>query len=375
MTDQNYMLQAIQLAKQGEGWTNPNPMVGAVIVKNGRIIGKGYHKKCGELHAERNAIASLTESAEGATIYVTLEPCCHYGKTPPCTEAIIEQKIKRVVIGSRDPNPKVSGKGIKMLQEAGIEVIEDFMREECDRLNPVFFHYITTKTPYVVMKYAMTLDGKIATKTGASKWITGEAARAEVQHMRHRYMGIMAGIGTVLADDPMLNVRVEGWKSPIRILCDSGLRRPLDGQIVKSAGKYRTIVAYADSENTEAKRKRLHEMGVETICCPDENNQVDLKKLMKYLGEEGIDSILLEGGGTLNDSALRAGIVQEVQAFIAPKLFGGMNSKTPVEGIGVRFPSEAVKLKCTDICQIGEDIRITCQVCGKEQEESCLQDS
>ena len=375
MTDQNYMLQAIQLAKQGEGWTNPNPMVGAVIVKNGRIIGKGYHKKCGELHAERNAIASLTESAEGATIYVTLEPCCHYGKTPPCTEAIIEQKIKRVVIGSRDPNPKVSGKGIKMLQEAGIEVIEDFMREECDRLNPVFFHYITTKTPYVVMKYAMTLDGKIATKTGASKWITGEAARAEVQHMRHRYMGIMAGIGTVLADDPMLNVRMEGWKSPIRILCDSGLRIPLDGQIVKSAGKYQTIVAYADSENTEAKRKRLHEMGVETICCPDENNQVDLKKLMKYLGEEGIDSILLEGGGTLNDSALRAGIVQEVQAFIAPKLFGGINSKTPVEGIGVRFPSEAVKLKCTDICQIGEDIRITCQVCGKEQEESCLQES
>ena len=375
MTDQNYMLQAIQLAKQGEGWTNPNPMVGAVIVKNGRIIGKGYHKKCGELHAERNAIASLTESAEGATIYVTLEPCCHYGKTPPCTEAIIEQKIKRVVIGSRDPNPKVSGKGIKMLQEAGIEVIEDFMREECDRLNPVFFHYITTKTPYVVMKYAMTLDGKIATKTGASKWITGEAARAEVQHMRHRYMGIMAGIGTVLADDPMLNVRVEGWKSPIRILCDSGLRIPLDGQIVKSAGKYRTIVAYADSENTEAKRKRLHEMGVETICCPDENNQVDLKRLMKYLGEEGIDSILLEGGGTLNDSALRAGIVQEVQAFIAPKLFGGMNSKTPVEGIGVRFPSEAVKLKCTDICQIGEDIRIKCQVCDKKQEESCLQES
>ncbi|EKC53714.1 riboflavin biosynthesis protein RibD [human gut metagenome] len=180
-------------------------------------------------------------------------------------------------------------------------------------------------------------------------------------------MGIMAGIGTVIADDPMLNVRVEGWKSPIRILCDSGLRIPLDGQIVKSAGKYRTIVAYADSENTEAKRKRLHEMGVETICCPDENNQVDLKKLMKYLGEEGIDSILLEGGGTLNDSALRAGIVQEVQAFIAPKLFGGMNSKTPVEGIGVRFPSEAVKLKCTDICQIGEDIRITCQVCGKDR--------
>ena len=375
MTDRDYMLQAIELAKGGLGWTSPNPLVGAVIVKDGRIIGEGYHERCGKLHAERNAIASLTESAEGATLYVTLEPCCHYGKTPPCTEAILEQKIARVVIGSRDPNPLVAGKGAAILRAAGVRVEEDFMREECDALNPVFFHYITKKTPYVVMKYAMTADGKIAARTGDSKWITGESARKKVQELRHQYMGIMAGIGTVLADDPMLNVRVEGWKSPIRILCDSGLRIPLDGQIVKSAGKYRTIVAYADSENTEAKRKRLHEMGVETICCPDENNQVDLKKLMKYLGEEGIDSILLEGGGTLNDSALKAGIVQEVQVFMAPKLFGGVGSKTPVEGIGVEFPSEAVELKYTEICQIGDDIRIRCQICKKEQEELCLRES
>ena len=382
MTDQEYMLRAIQLAKKGEGWTNPNPMVGAVIVKDGRIIGEGYHKKCGELHAERNAIASLTESAEGATIYVTLEPCCHYGKTPPCTEAIIEQKIKKVVIGSRDPNPKVAGKGAQILRESGITVVQDFMREECDRLNPVFFHYITTKIPYVVMKYAMTLDGKIATKTGASKWITGEPARQEVQHMRHRYMGIMAGIGTVLADDPMLNVRVEGWKSPVRILCDSSLRIPLDSQIVRSAKEYRTIVAYAGREENEEitekitkKIEQLHAKGVDTVCCPDEKGQIDLKKLMTYLGNEGIDSILLEGGGTLNDSALRAGIVKEVHCFIAPKLFGGKNSKTPVEGIGIGLPSEALKLKCTDICRIGEDIRIICQVCEKEQEGPCLQES
>ena len=382
MTDQEYMLRAIQLAKKGEGWTNPNPMVGAVIVKDGRIIGEGYHKKCGELHAERNAIASLTESAEGATIYVTLEPCCHYGKTPPCTEAIIEQKIKKVVIGSRDPNPKVAGKGAQILRESGITVVQDFMREECDRLNPVFFHYITTKTPYVVMKYAMTLDGKIATKTGASKWITGETARQEVQHMRHRYMGIMAGIGTVLADDPMLNVRVEGWKSPVRIVCDSSLRIPLDSQIVRSAKEYRTIVAYAGREENEEitekitkKIEQLHAKGVDTICCPDEKGQIDLKKLMTNLGNEGIDSILLEGGGTLNDSALRAGIVKEVHCFIAPKLFGGKNSKTPVQGIGIGLPSEALKLKCTDICRIGEDIRIICQVCEKEQEGPCLQES
>ena len=374
MTDQDYIKRAIELAKKGEGWTNPNPMVGAVIVKDGRIIGEGYHARCGELHAERNAIASLTESAEGATLYVTLEPCCHYGKTPPCTEAILEQKIKKVVIGSRDPNPKVAGKGAKILRDAGVTVVEDFMKDKCDVLNPIFFHYITTKTPYVVMKYAMTLDGKIATKTGASKWITQEAARREVQYMRHRYMGIMVGIGTVLADDPMLNVRVEGLKSPVRIICDSKLRIPLDSQIVKSAREYRTIVAYADLENVEKKKEILQTMGVETVFCPDMKKHVNLKNLMEYLGKENIDSILLEGGGTLNDSALQAGVVQEVQAFIAPKIFGGTGSRTPVDGIGIELPSQAAVLKFKDICQVGEDLKITCQVLRKEQEELCLQE-
>ena len=374
VTDQDYMTRAIELAKKGEGWTNPNQMVGAVIVKDGRIIGEGYHARCGELHAERNAIASLTESAEGATLYVTLEPCCHYGKTPPCTEAILEQKIKKVVIGSRDPNPKVAGKGAKILRDAGVTVVEDFMKDKCDELNPIFFHYITTKTPYVVMKYAMTLDGKIATKTGASKWITQEAARREVQYMRHRYMGIMVGIGTVLADDPMLNVRVEGLKSPVRIICDSKLRIPLDSQIVKSAREYRTIVAYADLENVEKKKEILQTMGVETVFCSDMKKHVNLKHLMEYLGKENIDSILLEGGGTLNDRALQAGVVQEVQAFIAPKIFGGTGSRTPVDGIGIELPSQAAVLKFKDICQIGEDLKITCHILRKEQEELCLQE-
>jgi len=369
LTDKEYMLRAISLAKKGEGWTNPNPMVGAVIVKDGRIIGEGYHKKYGELHAERNAFASLKESAKGATMYVTMEPCCHYGKTPPCTQAIIEHEIGKVVIGSKDPNPKVSGKGVQILKEAGISVEENFLREECDKLNPIFFHYIRTKMPYVVMKYAMTLDGKIATKTGESKWITGKEAREEVQHMRHRYMGIMVGIGTVLADDPMLNVRAKDKKSPVRIICDSKLRIKEDSQIVKTAFNQRTIVIYADSQNIQEKLERLHSLGVETLYCPDERNQIDLKKLMIYLGNEGIDSILLEGGGKLNDSAVRAGIVKEVQAFIAPKLFGGVNSKTPIEGIGVNLPSEAVRLKYIDICQIGEDIKITCKLYEKAGEE------
>ena len=281
LTDKEYMLRAISLAKKGEGWTNPNPMVGAVI---GRIIGEGYHKKYGELHAERNAFASLKESAKGATMYVTMEPCCHYGKTPPCTQAIIEHKIGKVVIGSKDPNPKVSGKGVQILKEAGISVVEDFLREECDKLNPIFFHYIKTKIPYVVMKYAMTLDGKIATKTGESKWVTGKEAREEVQHMRHRYMGIMVGIGTVLADDPMLNVRSKDKKSPVRIICDSKLKIKEDSQIVKTAFNQRTIVAYADSQNIQEKLERLHSLGVETLYCPDESNQIDLKKLMIYFG-------------------------------------------------------------------------------------------
>lgn len=358
MTDQDYMRRAMELAKGGLGWTNPNPLVGAVIVKNGRIIGEGYHERCGELHAERNAIASLTESAEGATLYVTLEPCCHYGKTPPCTEAILEQKFARVVIGSRDPNPLVAGKGAAILRKAGVRVEEDFLREECDALNPVFFHYITKKTPYVVMKYAMTADGKIAARTGDSKWVTGEKAREKVQELRHQYMGIMVGIGTVLADDPMLNVRISGKKSPVRIICDSRLRIPLDSRIVKTAKEYRTIVAYAEEDSDAGKLEQLRAAGVETVSVPDAYGRVDLKKLMEYLGKQGIDSVLLEGGGTLNDAALSAGIVNEICAFIAPKIFGGAGAKTPVSGIGVAHPPEAVMLELKDVEKIGDDLML-----------------
>ncbi len=366
-----YMQRAIALARKGEGWTNPNPMVGAVIVKNGRIIGEGYHARCGQLHAERNAIASLRESAEGATLYVTLEPCCHYGKTPPCTEAILEQKISCVVIGSRDPNPRVSGKGAAILRQAGVTVVEDFMREECDRLNPVFFHYITTGTPYVVMKYAMTADGKIATRTGASQWITGQEAREEVHRMRHRYMGIMAGIGTVLADDPMLNARIENGRNPIRIICDSHLRIPLESQICQSAKTIPTIVACACED--EKKQAALEDKGIEVWHSPDAQGEVNLRALVKMLGEREIDSVMLEGGGILNDSALRAGIVQEVVVFLAPKLFGGEEARSPVRGIGVAKPGEAVPLKLQEVRQIGEDLKLTYHT--KEVKVNCSQES
>ena len=367
MTDEFYMRRAIELAKKGRGWTNPNPMVGAVIVKNGRIIGEGYHEKCGELHAERNAIASLTESAEGATLYVTLEPCCHYGKTPPCTEAILEQKIARVVIGSRDPNPKVSGKGAKILREAGVRVEEDFLREECDALNPVFFHYITTGLPYVVMKYAMTADGKIATKTGASKWISGEEARSLVHEMRHDYMAIMAGIGTVLKDDPMLNTRIEGKKSPIRIICDSRLQIPLESKICQSAKEYPTIIACADAE--QEKKADLEMLGVQVLEVSKEG-RVDLKKLIEILGEQKIDSILLEGGGTLNESMLRENLVNEVHVFLAPKIFGGKGAPSPVEGCGICEVKDAKEFYLQDIRRIGEDVQLT----YRKEVPKCLQE-
>ena len=277
--ERKYMERAIELAKRARGFTSPNPMVGAVIVKDGKVIGEGYHERCGELHAERNALASMTESAEGATIYVALEPCCHYGKTPPCTEAIIEHKLAKVVIGSRDPNPLVSGKGAAILRKAGIEVVEDFMREECDAINPIFFHYITTKRPYVAMKYAMTMDGKIATRTGASKWITGEAARNHVQTLRHAYKGIMVGIGTVLADNPMLNCRMQGGIDPVRIVCDTHLRIPMDCQIVQTADTIETILA--TSTNEKEKIDQLIKKGVQILQIPEKDGCIDLNLLMQ----------------------------------------------------------------------------------------------
>lgn len=368
MTDQDYMKIALKLAEKGTGAVNPNPLVGAVIVKNDTIIGQGWHQKYGGLHAERNALADCKESPKDAVIYVTLEPCCHYGKTPPCTEAIIESGIKKVVIGSGDPNPKVAGKGIEILRNAGIEVVTGVLEEECNKLNEVFFHYIKTGTPYVIMKYAMTMDGKIATVTGASQWITGETARENVQKDRNRYTAIMAGVGTVLADDPMLTCRLEQGRNPIRIICDTNLKTPLDSNIVKTAHDIKTILATADRE--EEKRKPYLDAGCEIITLPLKEGHIDLNALMAELGKRNIDGILLEGGGTLNFSALKSGIVQKVQTYIAPKIFGGAGAKTPVEGAGIERVEDNWRLVRSRVQSIGEDILIESEV-----EYPCLPES
>ena len=360
MTDETYMRRAIVLAERGAGWTSPNPMVGAVIVKDGRIIGEGWHRRYGEAHAERNALQSCTESPVGAVLYVTLEPCCHHGKQPPCTDAILEAGIRRVAVGSGDPNPLVVGKGVELLRSHGVTVDTGVLKEECDALNPVFFHFIQTKRPYVVMKYAMTMDGKIATRTGDSRWITGEAARQRVHQDRHRYSAIMAGVGTVLADDPLLTCRMEGGKNPVRIICDSHLRTPPDSRVVRTAREVPTILAAAAPP--PERRKALEDAGCQVWDLPGPEGRVDLNALMDRLGARGIDSVLLEGGGTLNWAALHSGIVQKVQAYIAPKLFGGTAAKSPIAGLGVETPAQAVRLVRTTVTQIGEDFLLESEV-------------
>ena len=356
--DEKYMRMALELALKGRGWVSPNPVVGAVIVRDdGTIIGQGYHERYGELHAERNALKNCTEPPAGATMYVTLEPCCHHGRQPPCTDAILEAGIRRVVVGSGDPNPRVAGGGIRILREHGIEVVEGVLKEECDAVNEIFFHYIQTGRPYVVMKYAMTIDGKIAAYTGLSKWVTGEEARAHVQRLRHELSAIMVGVGTVLADDPMLNCRIPGLTSPIRIICDTHLRTPLESKVVQTASEIPTIIATCcEDERTVL---QYTEKGCRVLnVAKSDDLHLDLKDLMKKIGAEGIDSILLEGGGTINWSALESGIVNRVMAYVAPKLFGGSSAKTPVEGQGIPDPQEAVRLQDISVSRLGEDLLI-----------------
>ncbi len=360
MRDQDYMRLALELAERGAGWTSPNPMVGAVVVKEGRIIGQGWHQRCGQAHAERNALAACTEDPRGGTMYVTLEPCCHQGRQPPCTEAILAAGIRRVVAGSEDPNPLVAGKGLQLLRDRGVEVAGPVLEEACVRLNQVFFHYVQTGRPYVVMKYAMTMDGKIAAYTGASKWITGPEARARVQALRHRLSAVMVGVGTVLADDPLLTCRLPGGRNPVRVVCDTRLRTPLTARVVDTAKEVPTILATCCAD--AARRAPYERAGCRLLTVEERDGRTDLNRLMERLGREGIDSVLLEGGGTLNWAALEQGVVQRVQAYIAPKLLGGREAKTPVEGEGVPHPEGAFRLVNTTAVRLGGDFLMESEV-------------
>lgn len=414
MNDEEYMRRALNLAWRGSGWVNPNPLVGAVVVRDGRIIGEGWHTAYGEPHAERQALADCRrrgEDAKGATIYVTLEPCCHTGKTPPCTEALIEAGIARVVMGAHDPNPCVDGGGIEQLCAAGIEVTQGVLEAECVEVNKPFFHYIKTGKPYVTLKYAMTLDGKIATRTGKSKWITGPEARRRVHEDRQRNAAIMVGVNTVIKDDPLLTCRLgefeedaysldegtgkdfedllerelaedealyeqlqfeEGSENeeardfalkpsnPIRIVCDTHLRTPLNSQIVKTAVSVPTYIATAQTDMS--KHLPYREQECDVIVVPEAAGHIDLEALMEKLGAMGIDSVIVEGGSEINWSVLAYEVVSKVQAYIAPKIFGGAKAPSPVAGFGVEAPKYAIELSDPCVTQLGRDLLIECEV-------------
>ena len=350
--NEKYMRMAIELAKKGAGGVNPNPMVGAVVVKNGEVIGRGYHKFFGGPHAEVYALEEAGKEAEGATIYVTLEPCSHYGKTPPCAKKIIDMGIKKCFIGSSDPNPKVAGKGVAMLKEAGIEVVENVLKEECDEINQVFFKYIKTRIPYLFVKCGITLDGKIALSNGISKWITNSIAREKVQYYRNKFMGIMVGINTVLTDNPSLTARIENGVNPFRIIVDPHLKINEDCKVVKNNEDEKTVIITSqknlfteDTENTEIqiKQKRLAEENKVKFIFID-GEKFSFRKMLEEIGKAGIDSVLLEGGETLISLAFEENAIDGGEIFIANKILGDSSAKPFISGFVREKMEEAVQL-------------------------------
>lgn len=355
--DEKYMRLAMQLAGNAIGRTSPNPLVGAVIVKDNRVVGCGWHRKAGTPHAEVHALNQAGELAQGADVYVTLEPCAHYGKTPPCAKALVEAKVKNVYGGLLDVNPKVAGKGFKILEDAGIHVEYGFLQDELRKQNEVFFKWIEHKKPFIVLKAAMTLDGKIATATGQSKWITNETSRAYGYKLRDIYDGIMVGINTVIEDNPMLTARVDGGKSPIRIVVDSSLRIDINANVVQDKSA-KTIIATTDKADKD-KILKLQAQDVDVIVVDkDKNDKVDIEKLLDILGQQNICSILVEGGATLSGSFVAKKLVDKVYFFIAPKIIGGKEAKTPVSGTGILNLQEALTLKDIKIEKLEEDILI-----------------
>ncbi|WP_079477874.1 bifunctional diaminohydroxyphosphoribosylaminopyrimidine deaminase/5-amino-6-(5-phosphoribosylamino)uracil reductase RibD [Halobacillus salinus] len=354
--EERYMALAIQMAKETVGQTSPNPAVAAIVVRDNQIVGMGVHVKAGEPHAEVHALSMAGEKAKGAEIYVTLEPCSHYGKTPPCSKAVIDAGIKRVIIASHDPNPKVAGKGVEWMKSEGLEVQEGVLKQEADALNETFFHYIEKKEPYVRLKIAMSLDGKIATASGESQWITGEAARLDGHAYRHQSDAILVGINTVLEDNPSLTTRIEGGGNhPVRVVLDTHLKTPPSSKLIQQQEAPTWI--FVGSEVEEHKKEALSAYPhVSIIEQPD--SPLDVQEVLAYLGEQNITSLLVEGGGTVADAFVRAGKVDEVITYMAPKLIGGKEALTPVSGEGIRKLSEAAQFEFISTEQMGEDIKI-----------------
>ncbi|BAF59942.1 pyrimidine reductase and Pyrimidine deaminase [Pelotomaculum thermopropionicum SI] len=358
MDDRYYMNMALELAARARGRTSPNPMVGAVLVKNGVVVGQGYHMKAGTPHAEIIALKEAGNEARGATLYVNLEPCCHYGRTGPCADAVIEAGVARVVAAMADPNPLVAGGGLKKIKEAGLEVTLGVMEDEARELNEAFIKYVTTRRPFVLAKAALSLDGKIAARTGRSKWITGPAARAYVHQLRDWYDAILVGIGTILADDPSLTARLPGGggRDPVRVILDSLARTPLNARVIKQKSKAPTVIAVTAGA-PPGRVKALQEAGAQVVVV-NSGPRVDLPELMRILAEKEITSVLIEGGAEVHGSAFAAGIVDKVAWFIAPKIIGGRDAPGPVGGEGVDDPGGALELERIKVSRLDQDICI-----------------
>ncbi|MCI7238539.1 MAG: bifunctional diaminohydroxyphosphoribosylaminopyrimidine deaminase/5-amino-6-(5-phosphoribosylamino)uracil reductase RibD [Anaerococcus sp.] len=349
MNDRDYMKRAMDLAKKGRGRVSPNPLVGALLVKDGKIIGEGYHRAYGKYHAERDAISRATEDVAGATLYCNLEPCSHYGKQPPCADLLIEKKIKRVVISNLDPNPKVSS--IDKLREAGIEVDVGLLADKGKRLNEVFFFNMEHKRPLVALKYAMTLDGKIASGKYDSKWISNDKSRKFVHKLRHRYDAILVGKNTAMTDNPRLTARIKGGVDPIRIIVDTNLDIDPKLEIFKENTDGKTYLA-----TTSSKERREVNAGI--IRCKDKDGRVDLEDLLDRLYDMNISSVLVEGGSLINNAFLEAGLVDKIYEFISPKVISGKDSRSPFIGRGVDEIKDAYKFEIKKVKTFGEDIMI-----------------
>lgn len=356
--DEKYMRMALRLAEKARGRTSPNPLVGAVVLKGGKVISRGYHRKAGEPHAEVIALQKAGKAAKGATLYVTLEPCSHTDKrTPPCTPLVLQSGVKRVVVAMIDPNPRVSGGGIKALRKAGMEVVTGVLEAEAKKMNEAFIKYITTGMPFVILKIAQTLDGKIATASGESKWITGEKAREEGHRLRSLNDAILVGINTVLKDDPSLTARIPGGRDPIRVIVDSKLRTPLNAKVITQKSSAKTFIATLETMSKDNLVKLL-DAGAEILLAKGNKGQVGLKHLMKMLGSFGITSVLIEGGAEVNGSALKSGIVDKVVMFIAPKLMTGRDSLCSIGGTSPMKLAQSIGLSDMQARFVGQDLMI-----------------
>jgi len=358
VADEKHMRRALLLAQAGRGRTRPNPVVGALVVRNGCIVGEGYHAEAGGAHAEVLALNAALGATRGADLYVTLEPCCHQGRTPPCTERIIEAGIRRVVIPTLDPNPLVSGRGIEALRAAGIMVASGVLSEEATRLNEAFMKFIRTRTPFVVLKAAITLDGKIATRTGDSRWISGERSRQRVHELRNQVDAVIAGIGTIRRDDPQLTTRLpQGGRDPIRVIVDGRGPLPLDAKVFHSTSPAPTWVAVAAGTSPE-RLQTFERLGLTILESSGRHGRVCLANLLKRLGEREITSVMLEGGEGIFTSALEEGIIDKFTLFVAPLLVGGKLAPNLFGGAGVDYLAQAMRVRGMRVEQLDEDLLI-----------------